>query len=113
MPEELSRLPDIIVDTVRGLPLGIPTRRRLRAPKRTPALLRASQMAQSLHFREQAGRYRRLARDCIDEDLRDGLLKLADEYTARPRRWKTGRTMRARPDWRAATAFDTATNNWK
>lgn len=39
-------------------------------------------MAQSLHFREQAGRYRRLARDCIDEDLRDGLLKLADEYTA-------------------------------
>jgi len=40
-------------------------------------------MAQSLHLREQAGRCRRLARDCTDQDARDGLFKLADEYSAR------------------------------
>jgi hypothetical protein len=40
-------------------------------------------MAQSLPLREQAARCRRLARDCTDEDLRDGLLRLADEYTVR------------------------------
>ncbi len=40
-------------------------------------------MAQSLHLREQAERCRRLARDCADLNLRDGLLKLADQYTGR------------------------------
>jgi hypothetical protein len=40
-------------------------------------------MAQSLYFREQAGRCRRLARDCTDEHARDGLFKLANEYSAR------------------------------
>ena len=40
-------------------------------------------MAQSFNLREQAERCRRLARDCTDSDLRDGLLKLADEYTVR------------------------------
>jgi hypothetical protein len=39
-------------------------------------------MAQSLQLREQAGRCRRLARDCTDQDARDGLFKLADEYSA-------------------------------
>jgi hypothetical protein len=39
-------------------------------------------MAQSLQLREQAERCRRLARDCTDEDVRDGLLRLAAEYAA-------------------------------
>jgi hypothetical protein len=39
-------------------------------------------MAQSVHFREQAERCRRLARDSTDPVLRDSLLRLADEYTA-------------------------------
>ena len=38
-----------------------------------------SPMAQSFHLREQAD----LARDSTDPTLRDSLLKLADEYTAR------------------------------
>jgi hypothetical protein len=40
-------------------------------------------MAQSFDFREQAARCQRLARGCIDIDLRDRLLKLAEEYTSR------------------------------
>ena len=40
-------------------------------------------MAQSFHLREQAERCRRLARDSTDPVLRDSLLKLAEEYTAR------------------------------
>jgi hypothetical protein len=40
-------------------------------------------MAQSFDFREQAARCQRLARDCTDIDLRDSLLKLAEEYTSR------------------------------
>jgi hypothetical protein len=35
-----------------------------------------------LQCREQAERYRRLARDSTDTILRDSLLNLADEYTA-------------------------------
>jgi hypothetical protein len=35
-----------------------------------------------LDLREQAGRCRRLARDCTDQEARDGLFKLADEYSA-------------------------------
>ena len=42
-----------------------------------------SPMAQSFHLREQAERCRRLARDSTDPTLRDSLLKLADESTAR------------------------------
>ena len=40
-------------------------------------------MAQSFYLREQAERCRRLARDSTDPSLRDSLLKLAEEYTAR------------------------------
>jgi hypothetical protein len=40
-------------------------------------------MAQSFHLREQAERCRRLARDCTDPNLRDSLMRLADEYAAR------------------------------
>jgi hypothetical protein len=40
-------------------------------------------MTQSLSLREQAERCRRLARDSIDTGSRDGLLRLADEFTAR------------------------------
>jgi 3-methyladenine DNA glycosylase AlkC len=39
-------------------------------------------MVQFFHFREQAERCRRLARDCSDPSLRESLLKLAQEYTA-------------------------------
>jgi hypothetical protein len=42
-------------------------------------------MAQSFHLHEQAERCRRLARDSTDPNLRDSLLKLADEYAARAR----------------------------
>jgi hypothetical protein len=40
-------------------------------------------MAQSFQLREQAARCRRLARDGTDASLRDRLLELAGEYTAR------------------------------
>jgi hypothetical protein len=40
-------------------------------------------MAQSFFLREQAERCRRLARDSNDHGVRDGFLKLADEYTAK------------------------------
>jgi len=40
-------------------------------------------MAQSFPLREQAERCRRLARDATDPVLRNDLLKLAEEYTAR------------------------------
>jgi hypothetical protein len=40
-------------------------------------------MVQSFYPREQAERCRRLARDSIDPGVRDGLLRLADEYTAK------------------------------
>jgi hypothetical protein len=36
-------------------------------------------MAQSFHLREQAERCRRLARDSTDPNLRDSVLKLAQE----------------------------------
>jgi hypothetical protein len=39
-------------------------------------------MAHSLPLREQAERCRRLARDCTNDDVRDGLLRLAAEYIA-------------------------------
>jgi hypothetical protein len=40
-------------------------------------------MAQSFHYREQAERCRRLARDCTDPGLCDNLLELAAEYAER------------------------------
>ena len=40
-------------------------------------------MAQSFHLRDQAERCRRLARDSTDPNLRDSLMRLADEYAAR------------------------------
>jgi len=40
-------------------------------------------MTQFFHLRDQAERCRRLARDSADLSLRDSLLRLADEYTAR------------------------------
>lgn len=40
-------------------------------------------MAQSFYLREQAERCRRLARDSTDPNLRDSLMRLADEYAAR------------------------------
>ena len=40
-------------------------------------------MAQSLSLREQAEHYRRLARDSTDPGVRDGLLALTGEYTAK------------------------------
>jgi hypothetical protein len=39
-------------------------------------------MALSLQLREQAERCRRLARDCTDDAVRDGLLRLAAEHLA-------------------------------
>jgi hypothetical protein len=44
--------------------------------------MRVSSMAQSFYHSEQAERCRRLARGSIDEDLRFGLLRLANEYIA-------------------------------
>jgi hypothetical protein len=41
-----------------------------------------SPIARSFYIRDQAERCRRLARDCTDTSLRDGLFKLADEYIA-------------------------------
>ena len=58
-------------------------RRRLRAPMGTPAAQRVSPMAESFQLRDQAERCRRLARDSTDSNLRDSLLGLAGEYTAR------------------------------
>ena len=40
-------------------------------------------MAESFHLCDQAERCRRLARDSTDLNLRDSLLILAEEYTAR------------------------------
>jgi hypothetical protein len=40
-------------------------------------------VAQSFYLREQAERCRRLARDSSDPGVRDGFLKLADEYVAK------------------------------
>ena len=40
-------------------------------------------MAESFQLRDQAERCRRLARDSTDLNLRDSLLILAEEYTAR------------------------------
>jgi hypothetical protein len=40
-------------------------------------------MAQSLHLLEQARRCRRLAHDCTDGEVRETLLRLADEYSVR------------------------------
>ena len=40
-------------------------------------------MAESFHLCDQAERCRRLARDSTDSNLRDSLLGLAEEYTAR------------------------------
>jgi hypothetical protein len=48
-----------------------------------PPRLRVSPMAQSLQFQQQAERCRRLARDSTDPNLRDTLMRLADEYAAR------------------------------
>jgi hypothetical protein len=71
-------------------------------------------MAQSFHLREQAERCRRLARDSADPTLRDSLLKLADESTARASApedndisddaaiWQAVRTTRTLIDWLAA-----------
>ena len=39
-------------------------------------------MAQSAEYRDKAERCRRLARDCTDQDAREALLKLGDEYSA-------------------------------
>lgn len=57
-------------------------RRRLRARKRTPALLRECPMAQSFFLREQADRCRRLARSTSDTVTQERLFKLAAEYEA-------------------------------
>ena len=57
-------------------------RRRLRARKWTPALLRESPMAESFFLREQADRCRRLARSTSDSVTQERLLKLAAEYEA-------------------------------
>ncbi len=40
-------------------------------------------MVPSFFLREQAERCRRLARDSTDPGVRDGLLSLAEEYTAK------------------------------
>jgi hypothetical protein len=40
-------------------------------------------MAQSFYLREQSERCRRLARDSTDPSVRDGLLSLAEDYTAK------------------------------
>jgi hypothetical protein len=40
-------------------------------------------MAQSFYLREHAERCSRVARDSADPSMRDGLLNLAEEYTAK------------------------------
>ena len=40
-------------------------------------------MAESFHLRDQAERCSRLARDSSDSNLRDSVLGLVEEYTAR------------------------------
>jgi len=45
--------------------------------------MRTSPIAESVYFREQAGRWRRLPRDSTDPALRDSLLRLAEDDTAR------------------------------
>jgi hypothetical protein len=40
-------------------------------------------MSHTFHLREQVERCRRLARDSTDDTVSDGLLKLAEEYSAR------------------------------
>jgi hypothetical protein len=77
----LSRPPDITAVRLTYYRQG-PKAPVLRAPVGLPPIASES-MAQSLYFREQAGRCRRLARDCTDEHARDGLFKLANEYSAR------------------------------
>jgi hypothetical protein len=47
-------------------------------------------MAQSSPLREQAARCGRLARDNTDLGLRDGLFRLAEEYSARADCQETG-----------------------
>jgi hypothetical protein len=79
-------------------------RRRLRAPMGTPASQRVSPMAESFHLREQAARCRRLARDSTDPNLRDSLLRLAEEYTARANAHENDDTA----VWRAGSEDDGA-----
>jgi hypothetical protein len=61
-------------------------------------------MAESFHLREQAERCRRLARDSTDPNLRDSLLRLAEEYTARANAQETDDTA----VWRAGSDDDSA-----
>jgi hypothetical protein len=61
-------------------------------------------MAESFHLREQAERCRRLARDSTDPNLRDSLLRLAEEYTARANAQETDDTA----VWRADSDDDSA-----
>jgi hypothetical protein len=61
-------------------------------------------MAESFHLREQAGRCRRLARDSTDPNLRDSLLRLAEEYTERASAQETDDTA----VWRADSDDDSA-----
>jgi hypothetical protein len=61
-------------------------------------------MAESFHLREQAGRCRRLARDSTDLNLRDSLLRLAEEYTARASAQENDDTA----VWRAGSNDDNA-----
>jgi hypothetical protein len=61
-------------------------------------------MAESFHLREQAERCRRLARDSTDLNLRDSLLRLAEEYTARASAQETDDTA----VWRADSDDDSA-----
>jgi hypothetical protein len=49
-------------------------------------------MAESFHLRDQAERCRRLVRDSTDLNLRDSLLILAEEYTARANARENDRT---------------------
>jgi len=61
-------------------------------------------MAQSFHLREQAECCRRLARDSTDDSLRDSLLALAEEYTARANTLENDNTA----VWRAGSDDDGA-----
>lgn len=58
-------------------------------------------MAQSFHLREQAERCRRLARDSTDPNLRDSLMRLADEYAARANARESDDANDDKTEWRA------------
>src|SRR6185369_15009224 len=80
---KLSRLPYISRIRWAHRPATNLWRRRPGACNRTPASVASESMARSLELLEQARRCRRLAHDCTDGEVRETLLRLANEYSVR------------------------------